>query len=35
MNKKDIEYLRDIKYFHQEKGDMTRFSDFDVERLKE
>jgi hypothetical protein len=35
MNEKDIEYLRDLKYFHQEKGDMTQFSDFDVEKLKQ
>lgn len=28
------QYLSDLKYFWKEKGDLERYSDFDLERLK-
>lgn len=35
MPQSDKEYLDVLKYFHEEKGDMTRYTHFDVERLKQ
>lgn len=34
MKGKDTQFLEDIKYFWEYKGDITRYIDFDRERLK-